>query len=68
MNTFKEVMRYSEYINLYCEEFNKDKNNIQDSLIEKEYELTNSKIVWSQNDLNFMNYEIKELLLPHTKT
>jgi hypothetical protein len=54
----------SEHIDLYCDKFGKDRNDIQDRLIKNEYEITNRKIVWSQNDFGFMNYEIHELLLP----
>jgi len=54
----------SEYINLYCEKFKKNIKDVQNKLINEGYEITNRKTVWSQNDYNFMNYEIKDYLLP----
>ena len=54
----------SEYIDLYCDKFKKDKKDIQNKLIKEEYEITSRKVVWSQCDLSFMNCQIRELLLP----
>jgi len=54
----------SEYISLYCDKFNKNIKDVQNKLINNGYEITNRKTSWSQNDTNFMNYEIKELILP----
>jgi len=53
-----------EYVDLYCDKFSKDKKEIQSKLIKEGYEITSRKIVWSKCDFDFMNYQIKEILLP----
>jgi len=63
-NRIRDKYIISEYIDLYCDKFNKDKNAVRNEQIKNEYEITKRKIVWSQSDYNFMNYEIQELLLP----
>jgi hypothetical protein len=63
-NRMREKYIVSEHIDLYCDKFGKDRDDIQNSLIKNGYEITGRKIVWSHNDYGFMNYEIQELLLP----